>query len=170
MTSHQHLSLLNADFHIGITEHKILEDEPIVKNIDLPGYHTFHYQPTETLHGGTGFYVMDSLVFIERKEISFNSTGDLESCFIELVIPNKKNFIAGCIYHHPSSSISVQHFYSDYIEPMLKKVSAENKLCDFNIDLLEVEKMMLIISTITCLPISSHLLYYNQPDQLLKLL
>ena len=53
------------------------------------------------------------------------------------------NVIVGCIYRHPSSSISVQHFNSDLIQPMLKKMPAENKLCvllgDFNIDLLKVE-------------------------------
>ena len=134
---------MNADFHIiGITEHKILKNNPPVKNIDFPCYHTFHYQPIETSHCDIGFYVKDSLVFIERNDISFNSTGDFESCFIELVIPNKKNVIGGCIYRHPSSSISVKHFNSDFIEPMLKKVSAENTLCvlsgDFNIDLLKV--------------------------------
>ena len=85
-----------------------------------------------------------TLIFTERNDISFNSAGDLESCFIELVVPNKKNVIVGCIYRHPSSSISVQQFNSDFIEPMLKKVSAENKICvilgDFNIDLLKVER------------------------------
>ena len=89
---------MDADFHIiGITEHKILKD-------------TFHYQPTETSHGGTGFDVKDSLKFIEKNDISFNITGDFESGFIELVIPNKKNVVAGCIYRHPSSPISVHQF------------------------------------------------------------
>ena len=80
----------------------------------LSGYHTFHYQPTETLHGGAGFYVKDTLIFTERNDISLNSAGDFESCFIELVVPNTK------------------------------MVSAENKICvilgDFNIDLLKVER------------------------------
>ena len=50
------------------------------------------------------------------------------------------------------SSMSVRHFNSDFIEPILKKVSAENKLCvllgDFNINLLS-RTMTLMISIVT---------------------
>ena len=92
------LSLLNADFHIiAITEHKIHKDIPPIKNINLIGYYPFHYQPTNTTHGGAGFYIKKSLVFNKRDDLSFNSTGDFETCFIEIIIPNKKNVIVGCI-------------------------------------------------------------------------
>ena len=138
------LSLLNADFHIiAITEHKNHKDTPPTKNIDITGYYPFHYQPTNTTHGGAGFYIKKSLDFDKRDDLSFNSTGDFESCFIEITIPNKKNVIVGCIYRHPSSPLTVHQFNTDFIEPMLKKVSTENKLCiltgDFNIDLLKIE-------------------------------
>ena len=138
------LSRLNVDFHIiGISEHKIRKDIPPTTNIDLPGYHPFFYEPTETSHGGTGFYIKDSFVFKKRDDLNFNSKGDFESCFIELVFPDKKNVVVGCIYRHPSSQISIHQFSSDYIEPMLKKISSDNKTCilvgDFNIDLIKTD-------------------------------
>ena len=49
--------------------------------------------------------------------------------------------IVGCIYRHPTSKVAVEQFNQDYIEPMLDKVTSEDKLCaimgDFNIDLLK---------------------------------
>ena len=136
------LSRINFDFNvIGITEHKIHRDVPCATNIDLQGYHPFYYQPTDTSHGGVGLYIKDSIAFNKREDLSFNSPGDFESCFVELISPNNKYIIVGCIYRHPSSNLSVQQFNSDFIEPLLKKVSLENKLCiltgDFNIDLLK---------------------------------
>ena len=68
---------------------------------------------------------------------------DFESSFIEIIIPNKKNIVAGCIYRHPSSSISIEEFTKKYLDPILQKLSIENKMCtlmaDFNINLLKSE-------------------------------
>ena len=135
------LSLLNVAFDvIGITEHKIQENGPTT-NIDISGYHPFVFNPITTSHGGAGLYIKESLVYVERKDLQFNSTGNHESVFIELIIPNKKNMIIGCIYRHPSSSISIEQFSSEIIDSMLDKITSENKTCillgDLNIDLLK---------------------------------
>ena len=59
----QILSLMKIDFQIiGITEHKIKDSTPI-SNVKLAGYHEFIYTPTQTSHGGSGFYIRDSLAF-----------------------------------------------------------------------------------------------------------
>ena len=59
----QILSLMKIDFQIiGITEHKIKDLTPI-SNVKLAGYHEFIYTPTQTSHGGSGFYIRDSLAF-----------------------------------------------------------------------------------------------------------
>ena len=48
---------------IGISEHKIhSNDINNATNINLEGYHPFVFDPTDTTHGGTGFYIKDSLV------------------------------------------------------------------------------------------------------------
>ena len=46
--------------------------------------------------------------------------------------------IIGCMYRHPTSSISVQNFNKDILEPLLDKIVVEDKTCaimgDFNIN------------------------------------
>ena len=129
------------NFIIAITEHKIRKGVDTLVNIDVPGYKPFIFDATETSHGGTGFYVEEYLQIKVRDDLKFNSPGNFESTFIELMFPNTKNVIIGCIYRHPSSLIYLNHFTSDYMEPLLDKISSEGEMCslvgDFNIDLLK---------------------------------
>ena len=57
-------------------------------------------------HGGTGFFISDRLTFKQRPDLLSNKPGRLESTFIELIFPNKRNVIYNCIYKHPSLKIS----------------------------------------------------------------
>ena len=118
------LSLLKFNFQIiGISEHKIHKSsESSISNIDLKGYHPFVFGSSETTHGGTGFFIHESLVFIKRDDLKFNSAGNYESTFIELILPNRKNVILGCIYRHPTSTIPVHRFTNDYIVPLLENI------------------------------------------------
>ena len=72
------LSLLTHDFDvIGISEHKIHKSsEKPTANLKIPGYHEFVFQPTETSHGGTGFYHKDYIDYVERTDLDFSSVGD----------------------------------------------------------------------------------------------
>ena len=58
--------------------------------------------------------------------------------FVEIILPDRKNLIVGCIYRHPSESI--REFSTDYFEPILSKINKEKKECalmgDFNVDLI----------------------------------
>ena len=133
---------MKIDFQIiGITEHKIKEWTPI-SNIKVAGYHDFIYTSTQTSHGGSGFYIRDTLAFKRRNDLLLNppDTGDFESTFLEIVLPNKKNLI---VYRHPSSKITLEDFSKNYLDPILNIISAENKTCalvgDFNIDLLKAD-------------------------------
>ena len=79
--------------------------------------------------------------YITRKDLQINSSSHFESIFIEIIFSNKKNLIVGCIYRHPNSSISIKDFTNIHLEPILHKISLENKQCilmgDFNVDLLK---------------------------------
>ena len=72
---------------------------------------------------------------------SASYSGQIESTFLEVSIPGKKNLILGAIYRHPNSSLSVEDFTNDHIDPLLQNITRENKTCalmgDFNIDLLK---------------------------------
>ena len=79
-----------------------------------------------------------------RNDLKLKSLGpgDFESTFIEIILPGRKNLIVGCIYRHPSSSLTIVQFIDEYIEPLLLQISKENKVCSllgFNIDLLKVD-------------------------------
>ena len=136
------LSLISLRFDIiGISEHKILKDTFPSNNVQIPGYNEFIFQPTETACGGTGFYISDSLNYIRRSDLEVNSPSNYESIFVEIKFPKKKNLIVGCMYRHPSSNLSVHEFSNFHLEPVLEKVSKENKKCvlmgNFNINLLK---------------------------------
>ena len=165
------LSLLKFDFHVvGISEHKIHKNHiNAISNISLEGYYPFQFDPTETSHGGTGFFINKSLDFILRDDLKFNAPGDFESTFIELIFPQKRNMVIGCIYRHPTSILPISYFNKNYIEPLLDKISSENKLCslmgDFNIDLLKIDSNEDYNSFYTNMTFHFlHLLYYNQQD------
>ena len=53
----------------------------------------------------------------------------------------KKNLIVSCVYKHPS--ICIQNFSELHLNPVLQKVTFENKQCvlmgDFNVDVLKTD-------------------------------
>ena len=80
------LSRLNYKFDVlGVSEHKIRKDTLPSNNISIPGYEEFVFEPTETTHGGTGFYIKDNVDYVMRKDLQINSPGDFESTFIEIL-------------------------------------------------------------------------------------
>ena len=136
---HELLSRLKYDFDIiGISEHKIGKDSLPSNNISLPGYDEFIFEPTSTTHGGTGFYIKNGIDYIVREDLKLNISSICEAIFVEIILPDRKNLVVGCIYRHPSESI--RNFSNDYLEPILNKISREKKECalmgDFNVDLL----------------------------------
>ena len=76
-----------------------------------------------------------------RSDWNISQVKQLESTFIEVVNENRKNTIVGCIYKHLIMSIT--EFISDFLEPLLNKISFEKKevilLGDYNINLLNCE-------------------------------
>ena len=66
---------------------------------------------------------------------------NLESVFIEIPRPAKTNLVVGTIYRHPCMSIEL--FNSDYLKPLIQKLSKEKKqillLGDFNINLMKCD-------------------------------
>ena len=75
---------------IGISEHKIRKDTVRSNNIFITGYNEFIFEPTETTHGGTGFFIKDNVDYITRKDLQINSPGNYESIFIEIQFPKKR--------------------------------------------------------------------------------
>ncbi|XP_065642635.1 uncharacterized protein LOC136074258 [Hydra vulgaris] len=77
---------------------------------------------------------------ISLKDLNIYKSKELESVFVEIIIPKKHNIVVGCIYRHPL--MMVEDFNNYYITPLLNKLSNENKMIflmgDYNIDLLKM--------------------------------
>ena len=136
------LTRLDFDFDvIGISEHRIKKGQGPSNNIDIQGYEEFKFEPSETSCGGTGFFINKKRDYIVRDDLKLNSPNDFEAMFVEMVFPDRKNLVVGCIYRHPSSKLSVEDFNEKHIQPILHTVSREKKECalmgDFNIDFLK---------------------------------
>ena len=73
-------------------------------------------------------YILKTLWYL-LKEKTFNLTHQvtMNLFVVEIILPKKKNIIIGCIYRHPSSSLSIQDFNNNIMEPMLEKISLEKK-------------------------------------------
>ena len=135
------LSRLKLDFDvIGITEHKIKRGCTPSNNINITGYDEFKFEPTDTTHGGAGFYIKSGLNYKVRHDLNLNDSPHVEAMFVEIFLEDRKNLVVGCVYRHPSSDISIPDFTEKYLEPILYKVNKEKKECvlmgDFNINLL----------------------------------
>ena len=136
------LSRLDFNFDvIGISEHKIKKDVAPSNNIDIPGYDEFVFEPTETTHGGAGFYIRNDYDSLVRKDLRLNLASQFEAIFVEIILKDRKNLVVGCVYRHPSSDIPITEFAEKHLEPIINKISKEKKECmlmgDFNIDLLK---------------------------------
>ena len=115
--------MLNFEFSIiAITETKIKKVSHPTFDINLHNYNTFH-TPTESSSGGTLLYVSKTLNSKIRKNLQIYKSKELESTFIEIVNKKKKNILVGYIYRHPC----IDNFNDDYLQPLLAKLSSQNK-------------------------------------------
>ena len=84
-------------------------------------------------------YISNDISYVLWNDIQLYSPRELESIFIEIVVPNKPNSILGTIYQHPS--MKPYKFNSEFLEPLLSKIKAEGKVTflagDFNVNLIK---------------------------------
>ena len=135
------LTMLNFKFDIiTITETKIQTSTQPTFDITLQNYNLYQTS-TESTSGGTLIYVSKKLNSKIRNDIKIYKPKELESTFIEITNSRKKNTLIGCIYKHPC--MSVDEFNENYLTPLLKKITLENKNIfltgDYNINLFNTE-------------------------------
>lgn len=106
---------------------------------DIENYSHIH-NPASGNAGGTALYILSSLTFIPRHDLSsiLFYPKNLESTFIEIQRAKQSNVVVGCLYKHPL--MNVKDFINLYLNPFLDKISKEHKsivlMGDFNINLL----------------------------------
>ena len=128
---------------IGISETKLLKNCKPKFDINLEGYKCFHVD-TESNKGGSLLYISDTLNSKQRPDLEtlLYKSEVLESTFIEIINPHKKNIIVGCIYRHPS--MDLHEFNNEYLIPFMEILNKEDKKKflqgDFNVDLLKIDE------------------------------
>jgi len=135
------LQMLDYEFDcIMITETKLKKNINPSICINIPNYHYFH-TPTEASKGGSLIYISNKLISKPRKDLEIYQSRDVESTFSEIIVPNGKNIIVGCVYKH--HTIDANEF-EKLLLPTLRKANKEKKPViiagDFNIDLLKLNK------------------------------
>ena len=105
---------------IGITESRLNKYMAPLNNINLQNYNIQHTS-TESNKGGSFLYSSTDLSYKTRNDLKVYKSKELESIFIEKF----KNAIVGCIYNHPK--LAIDEFNSNFLSPMLEKVSFKNK-------------------------------------------
>ena len=125
---------LNLDV-IGVSEVWHSNDNPILSNVEIPGY-TFYKTSSCSQNGGAGLYIKNSLTSNPRIDLD-SSTDDFETAWVEIGNKKDKDFLVCCLYRHPSSNVDNLTSHFRYL---LSKLSS-NKLLfimgDFNINLLD---------------------------------
>ena len=133
------LKVLDFKFDIiALSETKLKKNTKSVKRINLNEYF-YEDTPTEAEKGGTILYISKSYDYKRREDLEIYESKSIESTFVELILPKKKNKIIGCIYKH--HNITEKQFIDSLI-PVIQKIRRENKKCflagDFNINLLNI--------------------------------
>ena len=128
---------------LAISETKIQKGITPKNDLTIEGYQQPYSVPTEATKGGVMLYVKDGINYKPRTDLEIYAPKALESCFIEIINPDKQaNEIVGEIYRHPST-MEPSDFNENYLKPLLFKLGKEsNKPIylngDFNLDLIKV--------------------------------
>ena len=63
-------------------------------------------------HLKEGHYIDKNLRYRSRNDLTLYKSKEIESSFIEIIEPKKKNTIVGCIYKHPNVSVGSSQMIS----------------------------------------------------------
>ena len=132
-------SSFTFDF-IGISElFEIFEE----KQVRLPGYHPLKFRTRDDNDDnkrGVGLYIKDNIQFEVRKDLSVFIPHVIETIFIEVEIPNKKNNIIGVIYRPNTQPRASLDIFGTTLNDLLDIIDREHKsaiiMGDLNINLL----------------------------------
>ena len=87
-------------------------------------------------------YISDKISNKLPNDLSIYCSKQLESVFIEVLIPNKQNQLIGTVYKH--LSINASKFNHEYLTDILTRIKNENKniilMGDFNVSLINYYK------------------------------
>ena len=121
---------------IGVSEIWNSIKNPIVTNVDIPGY-TFYSTQSNSQNGGVGLYIRQSFVTYPRNDLNLISD-DFEVIWVEVDNKRNKNYLFCCTYRHPNSDIEN---ITSYFKTTLPTIANKNVFImgDFNVNLLNYD-------------------------------
>ena len=120
---HTFLATSEIEFDvIGITESRLKSNKKHLTNITLPSLNTEHC-PTDGLNGGALLYIKEDIIYKKRNDLKILKSKMLESIFIEIINPSRKNLMVGCLYRHPCMELS--EFDNDFLTYLCEKLLRE---------------------------------------------
>jgi len=137
-----------------------------IRNINLQlysslftNYEYYFNKSTDIATGGAAIFVTKKYIFKRRDDLTFSSSSNAESIFIEIK-HKKRNQIVGCVYRHPQGNINT--FKNDFLS-IVKVIRQENKdlwvMGDFNINLLNktiANKYLFDFNLLNCKQLMKH--------------
>ena len=87
--------------------------------IKLDNYDFVNVNRVSKSGGGVGIYIKKGMQYKLRRDLNTNDENIIESVFIEIIIPKKKNIITDVIYRPPNSKINS---YENEINKILSKI------------------------------------------------
>ena len=130
-------AVTNRNFSvIGVSEMWNSKDNPIVTNVEIPGY-KLYTTLSSSQNGGVCLYVQQSFVSKPREDLDFSS-GEFETVWVEVENKNSKNVFFSCTYRHPDSDIAIltSHFQGIFSKQSDKAIFI---MGDFNVNLLNYD-------------------------------
>lgn len=103
---------------ICISESRLSQRNLVTTKLNSLGYN-IEYTPTEASAGGTLMHISEKLLQKLQRDLQMYSPMELQSTFIEIIIPNRKSALLCIICKH--SSMTAYKFNSDFLELLLTK-------------------------------------------------
>lgn len=120
---------------IGVSETRIVGNQPLDFNPDLPGY-IFEHVSTPLSAGGVGMYIADN---INYHIVEKTSNIYFQALWIELVKEDKQSIICGVLYREHNDPTKFLDYLSETLYNFNKSSKTVCIMGDFNIDLLKYE-------------------------------
>ena len=106
--------------------------------VSITGYNFVSNHRKSKTGGGVGIYLQNDIEYKIIKECKFSDPEVIESIFVEIIVPQGKNIIVGCVYRLPNQNTSL---FLEKFNDILAIITKDNKHCyvmgDFNLDLLQ---------------------------------
>ena len=110
----------------------------------MKGYHEYVGCNGSSLKSGCGFYINNTLKYLDRKDLDVkycDDTNEFQGKWIEIINNKSINTVVGVYYRHPKKKSD--HTFIDHLKFNIDKLKRENKIIiitgDFNYDLLTIE-------------------------------